>query len=72
MATQIAGESPVITETERVEASTAPLLTRRLIWFMVAMVLANVGGNMYGPLLPLYLKSLNASVLQVGLFFTLS
>lgn len=72
MATQITGESPVITETEQVEASTAPLLTRRLIWFMVAMVLANVGGNMYGPLLPLYLKSLNASVLQVGLFFTLS
>jgi MFS family permease len=42
------------------------------MWFMAAMVLANVGGNMYGPLLPLYLKSLNASVLQVGLFFTLS
>ncbi len=43
-----------------------------MMWFMAAMVLANVGGNMYGPLLPLYLKSLNASVLQVGLFFTLS
>jgi hypothetical protein len=27
---------------------------------------------MYGPLLPLYLKSLNASVVQIGLFFTLS
>lgn len=27
---------------------------------------------MYGPLLPLYLKSLNASVIQIGLFFTLS
>jgi MFS family permease len=39
---------------------------------MVAMVLANTGGNMYGPLLPLYLKSLNASVIQIGLFFTLS
>jgi MFS family permease len=39
---------------------------------MVAMVLANTGGHMYGSLLPLYLKSLNASVVQVGLFFTLS
>lgn len=49
-----------------------PLLTRRLMLFMGAMVLANTAGHMYGPLLPLYLKSLNASVLQVGLFFTLS
>jgi MFS family permease len=39
---------------------------------MLAMVLANTAGNMYGALLPLYLKSLNASVVQVGLFFTLS
>lgn len=43
-----------------------------LIWFMVAMILANVAGNMYGTMLPLYLKSLDASVVQVGLFFTLS
>lgn len=49
-----------------------PLLNRNLMLFMLAMVLANTGGNMYGPLLPLYLKSLNASVVQVGLFFTLS
>jgi MFS family permease len=49
-----------------------PLLNRNLLLFMFAMVLANMGGNMYGPLLPLYLKSLNASVVQVGLFFTLS
>lgn len=49
-----------------------PLLNRNLSLFMFAMVLANMGGNMYGPLLPLYLKSLNASVVQVGLFFTLS
>jgi MFS family permease len=38
----------------------------------ISMVLANIGGNMYGPLLPLYLKDLNASVVQVGLFFTLA
>lgn len=49
-----------------------PLLSPVLLMFMVAMVLANIGGNMYGALLPLYLKSLNASVVQVGLFFTLS
>ena len=49
-----------------------PLISRKLLLFMVAMVLANTGGNMYGPLLPLYLKSLNASVIQIGLFFTLS
>jgi MFS family permease len=39
---------------------------------MFAMVLANIAGNMYGALLPLYLKDLNASVLQVGFFFTLA
>lgn len=53
-------------------AKEAPLLNGTLLLFMLAMILANIGGNMYGPLLPLYLKSLNASVLHVGLFFTLS
>ncbi len=48
------------------------LLNNQLLLFMGAMILANMGGNMYGPLLPLYLKSLNASVVQVGLFFTLA
>ncbi|PWH16711.1 MAG: hypothetical protein DDG59_09195 [Anaerolineae bacterium] len=48
------------------------ILNPLLLWFMLAMVLANVGGNMYGPLLPLYLTSLKANVVQVGLFFTLS
>jgi DHA1 family tetracycline resistance protein-like MFS transporter len=50
----------------------APLLTNLLLIFMVAMVLANISGNMIDPLLPLYLKELDASVVQVGLFFTLS
>lgn len=50
----------------------APLLNKTLAWFMFSMVLANVAGHMYGSLLPLYLKSLNADVVQVGLFFTLS
>jgi MFS family permease len=56
----------------RAQSESAPLISRKLLLFMVAMVLANIGGNMYGPLLPLYLKSLNASVVQIGLFFTLS
>lgn len=47
------------------------LLTRQLQLFMLAMALANIGGNMYGPLLPLYLRSLDANVVQIGLFFTL-
>jgi MFS family permease len=58
--------------TNTITKERSSLLNRKLTLFMAAMVLANMGGNMYGPLLPLYLKSLNASVLQVGLFFTLS
>lgn len=49
-----------------------PLLNRNLLLFMAAMVLANLGGNMYQPLLPLYLQELGANVVQVGLFFTLA
>ena len=52
--------------------SKEPLLSRNLLLFMGAMVLANLGGNMLGPLLPLYLKELGANVVQVGLFFTLA
>jgi MFS family permease len=50
----------------------APLINNMLKTFLLAMILANVAWQMYGPVLPLYLKSLNASVVQVGLFFTLS
>ncbi len=39
---------------------------------MLAMVLANTASHMYEPLLPLYLKDLNASVVQIGLFFTIA
>ena len=49
-----------------------PLLNKMLLLFMIAMILANLGGEMYGMLLPLYLKELNASVVQIGLFFTIS
>ncbi len=58
--------------TEKLVVKRQPLLNNMIKLFMVAMVLANISGNMYGTLLPLYLKELNASVAQVGLFFTLS
>ena len=35
-----------------------PLLSGVLILFLVAMIFANLGGNMYGPLMPLYLRDL--------------
>jgi MFS family permease len=50
----------------------APMLTPLLLLFMAAMVLANTGGNMYGPLEALYLKDLGAGIGQIGLFYTLS
>jgi MFS family permease len=49
-----------------------PLLTSLILLFLLAMILANIGGMMYGPLLSLYIKNLGASVTQIGLFFTLS
>lgn len=52
--------------------SKPPLLTPLLLLFMLAMILANLGGNMYGPLEALYLKDLGASIGQIGLFYTLS
>ena len=59
-------------ENQTIAEEKKPLLNNTLKLFMTAMVLANIAGNMYGSLLPLYLKELNASVVQVGLFFTLS
>jgi MFS family permease len=50
----------------------APLLTPLLLLFMLAMILANLGGNMYGPLEALYLKQLGAGIGQIGLFYTLT
>ncbi|HQX15853.1 MAG TPA: MFS transporter [Anaerolineales bacterium] len=49
-----------------------PLLSGLLILFLAAMILANVGNNMFDGLLPLYLKDLDASIPQIGLFFTLA
>lgn len=59
-------------ETSTGKVKTEPLLNKNLLLFMFAMILANMGGEMYGMLLPLYLKELNASVVQIGLFFTIS
>ena len=49
-----------------------PLLTPLLRQFMFTMVLANIAGSMYSILLPIYLTELGASMVQVGLVFTLS
>ena len=49
-----------------------PLLSPIMRWFMFAMVMANIAGSMYAILLPIYLTELGASVVQVGLVFTLS
>ena len=60
------------TEAGTSPAKKQPLLTSLILLFLLAMILANIGGNMYGPLLSLYIKNLGASVAQIGLFFTLS
>ena len=49
----------------------APLLTPVLRWFMLAMVMANISGNMAVMLIPLYLDELGANITQIGLVFTL-
>ena len=49
-----------------------PLLTPLLLWFLFAMILANIAGSMTSILAPLYLIELGASVEQVGLVFTLT
>lgn len=47
-------------------------LTRNLLFFLLAMILANIAGQMLYTMLPLYLTSLDASVAQVGLVYTLA
>jgi MFS family permease len=49
-----------------------PLLSRTLIILLISMIAANIGGQMYGPLLPLYVQELGADIEQIGVFFTLS
>jgi MFS family permease len=49
-----------------------PLLTPLLSWFLFAMILANIASSMSQMLIPIYLTELGASVVQVGLVFTLT
>lgn len=46
-------------------------LSREMWWMIATMIVANIAGNMFYPLLPLYLKSLGASTQDVGFYFTL-
>lgn len=53
------------------QTSREPLLTPILRWFMTAMVLANISGNMSMMLTPLYLDELGASITEIGIVFTI-
>jgi MFS family permease len=59
-------------ESTAAQARKQPLLSGLVLLFLVAMIFANVGGNMYGPLMPLYIKDMGATVGQIGLFFTIA
>lgn len=54
------------------DAKKAPLLTTTLLILLFSMIVANIGGQMYGPLLPLYVQELGADMNQIGIFFTLA
>jgi DHA1 family multidrug resistance protein-like MFS transporter len=54
------------------QARKKPLLSGFILLFLLAMILANMGGNMYGPLMSIYIRDLGATVPQIGLFYTLS
>ena len=58
--------APIVQEKKK------PLLSGMILLFLLAMFLANVGGQMYGPLMSLYVRDLGATVPQIGLFFFLS
>ncbi len=49
-----------------------PILHSNLRWFLLAMILANIAGQMAYSLLSLYLVEMGASVGQVGLVFTVA
>jgi MFS family permease len=50
----------------------APILHANLRWFLLAMILANIAGQMGYSMMSLYLVDLGAAVGQVGLVFTLA
>jgi len=49
-----------------------PLITVTLAVLLFSMIVANIGTQMYGPLLPLYVQELGAGMNQIGIFFTLA
>lgn len=49
-----------------------PVLNKNLRWFLLAMILANIAGQMAYSMLSLYLIELGASVAQVGTVFTVA
>ena len=49
-----------------------PILTPIMRWFMLAMVLANIGSMMTPLLMPIYLTELGAEITDVGLVFTIT
>ncbi len=53
-------------------AKANPILNLNLRWFLLAMILANIAGQMAYSMLSLYLIDLGASVGQVGLVFTVA
>ncbi|MBM4430114.1 MAG: MFS transporter [Chloroflexi bacterium] len=53
-------------------AEDKPLLNINLRWFLLAMILANIAGQMANSMMSLYLIDLGANVGQVGLVFTLA
>jgi MFS family permease len=54
------------------ERNQNPFLNINLRWFLLAMILANIAGQMAYSMLSLYLIDLGASVSQVGLVFTVA
>jgi MFS family permease len=52
--------------------SNKPLLNVNLRWFLAAMILANIAGQMAYTNLSLYMLDLGATVVEVGLVFTLA
>ncbi|KAF0108031.1 MAG: major facilitator superfamily transporter [Anaerolineaceae bacterium] len=57
---------------ETAQARKKPLLNGLILLFLLGMILANMGGQMYMPLMSIYIRDLGATVPQIGLFFTLS
>lgn len=48
------------------------LLSPLMLWFLLAMILANIAASMIQMLMPIYLTELGASIGQVGIVFTLT